>query len=340
MTTDTQQPPPPPSPTDAPVAPPTPTAPESSKSFLTTWLLSLLLGFLGVDRFYLGTVGTGILKLITFGGFGIWVLIDLILVLTGAQKDKQGLPLAGYEQHKKIAWIVTGALIALSIITSAVSGGSSDGDTSDAPKSSTEQSADTEPAAEAPAEEADTAQSWADDSFGTFAVISESGTGDNIVTLPEGVTAGIVTATHDGGSNFVVNALDSSNTPTGDLLVNTIGAYTGTAVYGFSALSDATALEVKADGNWTITISPISAAPELVASGSGDGVYLFAGSAGKLTATHDGSSNFIVMEETGDAFSIGLLVNDIGAYSGTVPLSAGPSVISVKADGAWTLLAE
>ena len=52
--------------------------------------------------------------------------------------------------------------------------------------------------------------------------------------------------------------------------------------------------------------------------------------------THDGESNFVVFEETGDAFSMGLLVNEIGPYSGTVPLSAGPSLISISADGAWT----
>ena len=34
---------------------------------------------------------------------------------------------------------------------------------------------------------------------------------------------------------------------------------------------------------------------------------------------------------------MGLLVNEIGAYSGTVPLSAGPSILTVTADGAWTL---
>lgn len=338
MTTDTQHP-------SADLPQPTsttPAVPESSKSFLATWLLSLLLGIFGIDRFYLGKVGTGILKLITFGGFGIWYLIDLILVLTGAQKDKQGLPLAGYAQHKKIAWIVTGILILLSIITGSVNGDNAANQSSDVPSTSTKQSTDsgTEPAAEAPAEDTNTVQSWADDTFGTFDTITETGTGDNLITLPEGAKAGIVTATHDGGSNFVVNALDASNAATGDLLVNTIGAYNGISVYGFNSFGDATTLEVNADGNWTITIAPISTAPALVASGTGDGVYLFDGPAGKITATHDGSSNFVVLEETGETFSMGLLVNEIGTYSGTVPLSAGPSVISVQADGNWTLLAE
>ena len=98
-------------------------AAESSKSFIATWLLAWFLGWLGIDRFYLGKVGTGILKLITIGGFGIWWFIDLILVLAGFTKDKQGLPLQGYEQNKKIAWIVTGVLVALSILSNAVTGG-------------------------------------------------------------------------------------------------------------------------------------------------------------------------------------------------------------------------
>jgi PBP1b-binding outer membrane lipoprotein LpoB len=97
-------------------------AQQSNKSFLVTWLLSLLLGVLGVDRFYLGKVGTGILKLITFGGLGIWALIDLILLLANKTRDKQGLPLEGYDKHKKVALIVTGAFILLSIVFNATRG--------------------------------------------------------------------------------------------------------------------------------------------------------------------------------------------------------------------------
>lgn len=93
----------------------------SQKSFLATWLLAWLLGGLGIDRFYLGKIGTGILKLITLGGFGIWYLIDLIMTLAGVQKDKTGLPLAGYREHRKIAWIITIAFVVLGMIIGAFS---------------------------------------------------------------------------------------------------------------------------------------------------------------------------------------------------------------------------
>lgn len=98
--------------------------PVSNKSFLVTWLLSLLLGIFGVDRFYLGKVGTGILKLVTFGGLGIWALIDLILVLANKTRDKQGLPLEGYDRHKKVALIVTGVVFLLSIVVNSARAGS------------------------------------------------------------------------------------------------------------------------------------------------------------------------------------------------------------------------
>ena len=45
-------------------------------------VMSVVFGSLGVDRFIMGKIGTGILKLITFGGLGIWWLIDVILIAT------------------------------------------------------------------------------------------------------------------------------------------------------------------------------------------------------------------------------------------------------------------
>jgi hypothetical protein len=77
-----------------------------SKSFLVAFILSLLFGWLGVDRFYLGKTGTGILKLITGGGLGIWALIDFILIATNKMKAKDGSELVGYKEHRKHAAII------------------------------------------------------------------------------------------------------------------------------------------------------------------------------------------------------------------------------------------
>ena len=60
------------------------------KSKVVALILSIFLGELGIDRFYLGYIGTGFLKLITCGGFGIWWLIDLIMIATGKLKPKDG----------------------------------------------------------------------------------------------------------------------------------------------------------------------------------------------------------------------------------------------------------
>ena len=65
----------------------------SDKGKGTAALLCFFLGNLGVHRFYVGKVGTGIVMLLTLGCVGIWTLIDFIIILCGNFKDKYGLPL-------------------------------------------------------------------------------------------------------------------------------------------------------------------------------------------------------------------------------------------------------
>ena len=67
----------------------TQTVATGTKSWIAALLLCFFVGFLGIHRFYVGKVGTGVLQLVTVGGLGIWALVDLILILVGSFRDKQ-----------------------------------------------------------------------------------------------------------------------------------------------------------------------------------------------------------------------------------------------------------
>jgi TM2 domain-containing membrane protein YozV len=69
------------------------TTTSSAPSKLVLALVCFFIGSLGVHRFLTGKVGTGILMILTFGGFGIWTLIDLIMILMGKFTDKDGNPI-------------------------------------------------------------------------------------------------------------------------------------------------------------------------------------------------------------------------------------------------------
>lgn len=66
---------------------------KSEKKFVPTLLLCFFLGGIGVHRFYVGKVGTGIAMLLTLGGLGLWTLIDFVMIATGSFTDAEGKPI-------------------------------------------------------------------------------------------------------------------------------------------------------------------------------------------------------------------------------------------------------
>lgn len=166
-----------------------------------------------------------------------------------------------------------------------------------------------------------------------------TGTGDQIVDLSLPFDVGVVHAVYTGGGNFAITSYDVNNEMV-DLLVNVIGAYDGHVALNFMDGEDAKRLEIMASGPWTLTIYPI--AEEYMhqcqvpgpCTGSGDDVILFVG--GKPDTAvfkHSGSSNFAVLSY-GSGYP-DLLINEIGAYEGTVMFSNGSVIMEIQADGAW-----
>lgn len=62
----------------------------SDKRILPAFLMCFFLGGLGIHRFYVGKIGTGIAMILTLGGLGVWVIIDLIILAMGNFTDANG----------------------------------------------------------------------------------------------------------------------------------------------------------------------------------------------------------------------------------------------------------
>jgi len=179
---------------------------------------------------------------------------------------------------------------------------------------------------------------------GSFAPFTVTGVGNDVIDfrIPGDVPA-VLDLTHNGTSNFIVWSLDSSFGMI-DLLVNEIGPYEGRRmVHGgwFTAPEFVRHLDITADGAWSITARPMTEVTVMTSSlsGSGDDIVRYDGSASTLTSIHNGTSNFIIWAYESNGSIAGLIVNEIGAYSGTDLIPSGTAILDISADGNWTLAA-
>ena len=161
------------------------------------------------------------------------------------------------------------------------------------------------------------------------------GRGDDVVRIKELSDLSVVKFTCKCSSNTVLKS-------DGDgLLVNEIGSYSGKHWINLEDGSLTTQFEVQATGSWTLTIGTVDQLatkfPTGKAAGKGDDVLVLGGDATDAKITHRrGDSNFVVYAYSLDTGEGGLLINEIGAYSGVRPLSA-PALVQITADGYWTI---
>ena len=231
--------------------------------------------------------------------------------------------------QKKYAALVAAAIVVVALAgCSSTTGSTTAGSTTGGSSSAGSATTSTSPAK----------TSWYDTTYGTFTPVTTTGTSDTVIPLPAGAKGGIITATYTGASNFSIVLLDKSNQPTIDAPVNVIGNYSGVTGFGFASLGNpGTQLQVSGQGTWSITVAPVSSAQaKTPASGTGDSVFLYNGAATTWSLTGAGTGNFNVIEYSANPMPA-INVNTIGAYKGKVPVDAGPAVVVIGADGAWTI---
>ena len=190
---------------------------------------------------------------------------------------------------------------------------------------------------------------WADKTYGTFTPVSRTNqTGTKVVDFGNNITAGVVKidSTNLNDVPFLVEVLATDNVTVIDTIVTSPGTYNGTVAFGLAgygnntsgALKITTATEV----TWSVLISPVSTAPQgplsAPSSTSGDVVYLYAGAAATLHAqTFVPDQGIVVTQFFGPTTPALTLVNSPTMVDQRGPISAGPSVVTIEADGSWNV---
>ena len=140
-----------------------------------------------------------------------------------------------------------------------------------------------------------------------------------------------------GESNFALQTLGTDNSME-ELLVDAIGGYQGVEAMDFDGTNPAARMEVSAAGPWTITFTDPANAPSFgtSSSGTGDTVLRYSGSANTAAFTSNGQGNFAVLQYDSLGQLENLLVDNVGAYSGSVPVDSSGYLV-ITDDGKWTV---
>lgn len=190
---------------------------------------------------------------------------------------------------------------------------------------------------------------WADKTYGTFTPVSRTNqTGTKVVDFGNNITAGVVKidSTNLNDVPFLVEVLATDNVTVIDTIVTSPGTYNGTVAFGLAGYGSNTAGALKIttanEVTWSVLISPVSTAPQgplaAPSSTSGDVVYLYAGAAATLHAqTFVPDQGIVVTQFFGPTSPALTLVNSPTMVDQRGPISAGPSVVTIKADGSWNV---
>lgn len=190
---------------------------------------------------------------------------------------------------------------------------------------------------------------WADKTYGTFTPVSRTNqTGTKVVDFGNNITAGVVKidSTNLNDVPFLVEVLATDNVTVIDTIVTSPGTYNGTVAFGLAGYGSNTAGALKIttanEVTWSVLISPVSTAPQgplsAPSSTSGDVVYLYAGAAATLHAqTFVPDQGIVVTQFFGPTTPALTLVNSPTMVDQRGPISAGPSVVTIKADGSWNV---
>ncbi len=190
---------------------------------------------------------------------------------------------------------------------------------------------------------------WADKTYGTFTPVSRTNqTGTKVVDFGNNITAGVVKidSTNLNDVPFLVEVLATDNVSVIDTIVTSPGTYNGTVAFGLAGYGNNTAGALKIttanEVTWSVLISPVSTAPQgplsAPSSTSGDVVYLYAGAAATLHAqTFVPDQGIVVTQFFGPTTPALTLVNSPTMVDQRGPISAGPSVVTIEADGSWNV---